>query len=240
MHIPPGFQKKQAKSLQSFFAAKDRSPDSMKYCEAVGFLFVVACAPEMINPSEWLPVIVDEAELGDIEHKETQEVLAALMSLYNELNRQVQESDVALPHGCRFLENPEDNFNPDAPMHQWCRGFVGGHQWLEEVWSEYIPEDLDEEFGALFIVLSFFANREAAEELHADNTSGNSMQQMAADLQDYFPKALGSFADMGRIIQTVLREQAQEPVVTNKVGRNEPCPCGSGKKYKKCCALKLH
>ena len=23
---------------------------------------------------------------------------------------------------------------------------------------------------------------------------------------------------------------------TNKVGRNNPCPCGSGKKYKKCCA----
>jgi len=22
-----------------------------------------------------------------------------------------------------------------------------------------------------------------------------------------------------------------------KIGRNEPCPCGSGKKYKKCCAL---
>jgi preprotein translocase subunit SecA len=27
-----------------------------------------------------------------------------------------------------------------------------------------------------------------------------------------------------------------EPVVaTVKVGRNDPCPCGSGKKYKKCC-----
>jgi len=25
---------------------------------------------------------------------------------------------------------------------------------------------------------------------------------------------------------------------TPKVGRNEPCPCGSGKKYKKCCARK--
>jgi len=23
-----------------------------------------------------------------------------------------------------------------------------------------------------------------------------------------------------------------------KVGRNEPCPCGSGKKYKKCCLNK--
>lgn len=30
--------------------------------------------------------------------------------------------------------------------------------------------------------------------------------------------------------------QRPEPVVTEKkVGRNEPCPCGSGKKYKKCC-----
>ena len=25
------------------------------------------------------------------------------------------------------------------------------------------------------------------------------------------------------------------PLVSNKVGRNDPCPCGSGKKYKKCC-----
>ncbi|MBL8228057.1 MAG: SEC-C domain-containing protein [Bryobacterales bacterium] len=24
--------------------------------------------------------------------------------------------------------------------------------------------------------------------------------------------------------------------IVKKVGRNEPCPCGSGKKYKKCCA----
>jgi uncharacterized protein YecA (UPF0149 family) len=26
--------------------------------------------------------------------------------------------------------------------------------------------------------------------------------------------------------------------VSTKAGRNDPCPCGSGKKYKKCCALK--
>lgn len=27
----------------------------------------------------------------------------------------------------------------------------------------------------------------------------------------------------------------QTPVKVDKIGRNEPCPCGSGKKYKKCC-----
>lgn len=29
-----------------------------------------------------------------------------------------------------------------------------------------------------------------------------------------------------------------EPVTSEKIGRNDPCPCGSGKKYKKCCANK--
>lgn len=31
---------------------------------------------------------------------------------------------------------------------------------------------------------------------------------------------------------------ALKPIVrtTQKVGRNDPCPCGSQKKYKKCCA----
>jgi hypothetical protein len=28
---------------------------------------------------------------------------------------------------------------------------------------------------------------------------------------------------------------ASEQRVVEKIGRNEPCPCGSGKKYKKCC-----
>ena len=31
-------------------------------------------------------------------------------------------------------------------------------------------------------------------------------------------------------IKTIVREAA-------RVGRNDPCPCGSGKKYKKCCGV---
>lgn len=31
------------------------------------------------------------------------------------------------------------------------------------------------------------------------------------------------------------RQMARRPP---KVGRNEPCPCGSGKKFKKCCWMK--
>jgi preprotein translocase subunit SecA len=35
--------------------------------------------------------------------------------------------------------------------------------------------------------------------------------------------------------ETVGNNQAQGPKSVRKVGRNDPCPCGSGKKYKKCC-----
>jgi hypothetical protein len=33
------------------------------------------------------------------------------------------------------------------------------------------------------------------------------------------------------------RIAASMPAISNKIGRNEPCPCGSGKKYKKCCQV---
>jgi len=34
------------------------------------------------------------------------------------------------------------------------------------------------------------------------------------------------------------REKQNAPAVAaEKVGRNDPCPCGSGKKFKKCCGL---
>ncbi len=41
--------------------------------------------------------------------------------------------------------------------------------------------------------------------------------------------------------EQVLKESAPKAVtrkVTDKVGPNDPCPCGSGKKYKKCCGAK--
>lgn len=46
------------------------------------------------------------------------------------------------------------------------------------------------------------------------------------------------YADMPKVKYTrgtsaKVRDSKTDP----KIGRNQPCPCGSGKKYKKCCAL---
>ena len=47
-----------------------------------------------------------------------------------------------------------------------------------------------------------------------------------------FSKALG-------IIEEDLEKPQLDGVDLSKIGRNDPCPCGSGKKFKKCCGAKL-
>ena len=47
---------------------------------------------------------------------------------------------------------------------------------------------------------------------------------------------LGKFRKLdGKWYFTEGKMVGNKPLVSDKVGRNEPCPCGSGSKYKKCC-----
>lgn len=39
----------------------------------------------------------------------------------------------------------------------------------------------------------------------------------------------------GAFAANLFESEKQMPIRVEKIGRNEPCPCGSGKKYKKCC-----
>lgn len=41
----------------------------------------------------------------------------------------------------------------------------------------------------------------------------------------------------GRWLFTDGRMVTHRPIISSKIGRNEPCTCGSGKKYKKCCGV---
>ena len=45
-------------------------------------------------------------------------------------------------------------------------------------------------------------------------------------------------AEPGAPVRTIATRVAPRTASGEKVGRNDPCPCGSGKKYKKCCLLK--
>ena len=63
------------------------------------------------------------------------------------------------------------------------------------------------------------------------------MNQFIPDLNDRLKKRYKNAKKMG---EELLSNQDPIEVKQEKVKPNEPCPCGSGKKYKKCCALMLN
>ena len=48
------------------------------------------------------------------------------------------------------------------------------------------------------------------------------------------PNVAAGGANRGGATTSTAPVAVQQRVVYEKVGRNDPCPCGSGKKYKKC------
>jgi hypothetical protein len=57
-----------------------------------------------------------------------------------------------------------------------------------------------------------------------------------AGKRDFFRERATAMKQKGREILEMREQQAPRAGLgTAKPGRNDPCPCGSGKKYKKCC-----
>jgi uncharacterized protein YecA (UPF0149 family) len=100
-----------------------------------------------------------------------------------------------------------------------------------------VPEELDDGLGAQLMVLSFFSGRELAESFLREAGGDQSLEAMAQSMLKVLPEAMAAYAHLGRSIDQALREleDRPRPARRTKVGRNEPCPCGSGRKYKRCC-----
>lgn len=222
--------------LATFLSDPGRPEETLRYHELQGFLFAVAAAPDLVPPSEWIPEVFGGREPDFGTGDEAQRILTELMALYNSINASMLDRRATLPPDCQFLDDVLANLAEDAPMSLWSRGFLRGHQWLEESWDPYIPEEIDEEFGLQLMTLSFFASPDLAAAF-AKEMGRTDVGEAASLLRDVFPDALAEYAHLGRSIGQVLAEHGGtgEPRAQTKVGRNAPCPCGSGRKYKHCC-----
>ena len=231
-----------APSLRVFLEQPTRPAGTLTYHELQGFLFAVVSAPELIQPSEWLPIIFNEREAGYVTLEEANAILGHIMALYNEINTAVLEERVVLPADCHVRSRALDNLKETAPLAHWSRGFMIGHQWLEALWEVELPEDLDQEVGSVLMTLSFFASRDLAEAFQAEGAlRTETLEATAESLLRLFPDALAEYAHLGRsVLGGVPATAAQAPRRVTRVGRNDPCPCGSGKKSKRCCGGTRH
>lgn len=225
--------------LSTFLESPQRPDGTLSFHELEGLLFAITCSPEAILPSEWISLIFDDQDANYASMEEAQSVLEALMGLYNDINGQVFEGEVTFPGDIQFRPPPLDNFDEAAPLGQWARGFTIGHNWLFELWDEYTPEALDSELGSCLMALSFYSSRELAEAYYGDIEEPSfTFEEFAETVFGLLDDALDNYAQLSCSIRLALEEQdeTEQPFVREeRVGRNDPCPCGSGKKYKKCC-----
>jgi len=240
------FSPDQADLLRKFLSSSERPDGTMSYPKVAGFLFAVCSAPELIRPSEWMPLIFNDQDAGypDLEH--AREVLQALMALYNWINRGVEGRQPGLPPGCIVFGDVGANLDPAADLCQWACGFAEGHGWLEEVWEDSAPEELLGELDSILLVLSFYSSRERALEL-LEESAIEGLDEMGERALEILPEVMAAYSHMGRTIDEFLRASDDAPpappsvpVHSVKIGRNQPCPCGSGLKYKKCCGSAVH
>jgi uncharacterized protein len=223
-------------ALVGFLEAPGRPPGTLRYHELQGFLFAIVTAPETVMPSEWIPEVFGGREAGFETVEEAQAILPELMALYNAVNTPVVGGRATLPPDCKFRRKTMANLDDTAPISQWSRGFLAGYQWLQDDWDACVPDEYDRDFGAMLLILSFFASPTLAD-AYTKELGHTDVEAMAARMRQAFPEALAAFAHIGRSVhETLLEHNATlEPAQAPKVGRNDPCPCGSGRKYKKCC-----
>jgi len=187
--------------------------------ELDGFFTALACAPNTIMPSSWMPAIWGgEALLPKWETiKEFEEFSQAVFALYNIAMQSMNEHQFEPIYLVNEIEGKTYYI-----VDEWCEGFLRGMS----LWGPLDSKDAAFTEECLQSI-RFFATDADLEQLVSMSDDEVSAQQdlIEADVLDLFQHF---FEQRKPGMQTVIRD---EP----KVGRNDPCPCGSGKKFKKCC-----
>ena len=208
--------------LEQLLVSKIFHEEAMPLDMLQGLLCAVGSAPNLIPPSSWLSVA-----LGDNPAYETaeqaKEILDLVMRFYGQT---VQELDDG--RGSTLYVFPDEEGEDDLAT--WCEGYLEGVVLSETDWYERGEPEEVEELLFPFMLLSGRI-REAAEE------AGDSVPSLEEE-REMQREAAGSMGDSVMAIYSYWLDKriSHAPIRRDgpKVGRNDPCPCGSGKKYKSC------
>ncbi|MFP6637158.1 MAG: SEC-C metal-binding domain-containing protein, partial [Nitrospinaceae bacterium] len=102
--------------------------------------------------------------------------------------------------------------------------------------------ELDNADQAPIFSSTYFLDERLREKEDAKLESSNSDMLIAINesIPDFNDRLKKRYKEAKRIGKELLKSSPGVKIEEGKIKSNEPCPCGSGKKYKKCCALKLN
>lgn len=212
--------------LLDAFLLSDRAPDNgMGLSDLDGFLSGLVVGPEMIPPSEWLPYVWGGETPGFADMAEASAVMRAIMGRYNQIAAQLDEDPEA--YEPVFWIRPESEV---LIAGDWAEGFFEAIQLRPEAWAPLINHT---EAGVVLAPILALCVNERGEALLP--MTDEEAVQWRVDAPDLIPASVVLIHDFWRE-RVVDWPAIPEPIRRGpKIGRNEPCPCGSGRKHKRCC-----
>ncbi len=181
-----------------------------------GFFTAIICSKNLVMPSTWLPALWGDYKPEWANEAEFEKVLNLLMRHMNEIaGLLLNDPDKFEP---LFLEREVEG-RTILIVDEWCVGFERGMSLDKEGWD-------DESLVPLLSPIHLFGTE----------TGWDELKQMSGELTESHQQAIPSAIREIYSYNLSFRDKAKtlrrsEP----KIGRNDPCPCGSGKKYKVCC-----
>jgi len=211
--------------------------EAMRLDEIQGFLCAALSGPQAIPEENWLAEVLGSEEALESEAgREAAELLRAF-AVALEAALAAGEPPVLL------LYPKDDDEDGSSDYLPWCQAYLAGVDAAEDDWFEALGEEEaedDEEIcdeityldERLFPLMVLTGEAEAAAREHGEEwPEDEELADVNNDCEEDLPQAVTDiyrFWLAKRGTQTIRRD---EP----KVGRNDPCPCGSGKKFKQCC-----
>lgn len=198
--------------------------DAMNIEEVDGFFAALIAGPQVVLPSEYLPEVFG----GDMSNAfagldEANQILGLLMRHWNAIAVTLNKGDVYVP-----MLLADDNGL--CRGNDWARGFMRGVEMSKADWAQLI---VDEEYGGCMVpVMMLHHEHDPDPELRPGAISPEMRDEVIVQMAAGIVRAYRYF----RLNRREATPDHVEPHGTpGKLGRNDPCPCGSGKKYKRCC-----
>ena len=204
--------------LMELLDAKSEAHNTMRCDEVQGFMMALLSGPDALNPTNWLPEILGEESLFDA--KERTEIERLVMAMAADMRMKLDEK--ILPD-LWFYE--DEAGNPD--FYTWCNAYLYALDIVPTDWFEAVDqEEFEDLFYPIMALGGIYDDEENGEViLHLNEKE---LIQLESDLPHVLLDIYWYWQAIINKPQTVRREG-------EKVGRNDPCQCGSGKKYKACC-----
>lgn len=204
--------------------ADTRGKDEGIYClsQLDGFFTAVVSGPVMLAPSQWLPAIWADFVPVWKNEEEFQQIFMLMTSIMNSNVDTLMDSTEDLEP--LFLERVVDD-KTYTIVDEWCEGYMRGVSLAQELW-----DSAGLEMQILLKPIKGFTHLTnwQAHDLPTEAEVANMRNAITPNAQAIHAYWLQRREDFKPSVSTVRRESP-------RIGRNDPCPCGSGKKYKKCC-----